>query len=126
MPYRAASVPLDLVITSFNGRLRALDTRTGKARWDYAPSSVLANPEICTDATRIYLFLEGTLTALALIDGQKLWSVSLGIDSAPRATRIEAHGDVVLVSVQGQLYACSTETGAVQWQARAASWMTVR
>ncbi|MEX2376222.1 MAG: outer membrane protein assembly factor BamB [Dehalococcoidia bacterium] len=124
---RGNSAPViddDLVIVGFdNGRLVALDLRTGKPRWD-SPLAVASgrsdlermvdvdSDPVVQGATVYVSSFHGQVAALSIIDGQIDWTrdissytdVSLG------------NGHIYVTDEEGSIWALERETGSSVWK----------
>ncbi len=123
MSYRDNALPLELVFTTFNGQVTALDLDTGRVLWQHLMPTA-ANPELQAGEDCLFLFSgAGVLTSLDAASGQVLWSVQLPIDiptdGSMRAARVVVRRSTVLVMVSGTVYAYAVEAGTLRWQARA-------
>ncbi len=72
----------DLVIVApAGGPLTALDARTGRTRWQFAPAEGLWERAVAADARRIFVGLKGRgFAALDAGSGRVLWQQALGIE----------------------------------------------
>ncbi|MEO8798114.1 MAG: PQQ-binding-like beta-propeller repeat protein [Polyangiaceae bacterium] len=125
MSYRDNALPLELVFTTFNGQVTALDLDTGRVCWQHVMPTA-ANPALEAGEERLFLFsTAGVLTSLDAASGQIMWSAQLPIDiPTDGAARVVVRRSTVLVMISGTVYAYAVENGSLRWQARAtnAAW----
>lgn len=121
MSYRQSATSLDLIFTSFNGAVQALERETGHERWQQ-PGPSFNRPVLCTDGVRLYAFNTGTLSALDAGTGTPLWRVVVPIDIDASEPRLELVRDTILLAHNGILFAYATQDGSLRWKRRAANF----
>lgn len=122
MPFRSSASPLDLVFTTFNGTVRALDPHSGQERWRFAPPSVRVNPALLRDQELLFLYGDGLIVALEVSTGTERWRVTPPLERV-LSPRLELVEQVLLVGSGHELFAYAKLDGALLWQTRCASWV---
>ncbi|MEM9998160.1 MAG: PQQ-binding-like beta-propeller repeat protein [Bacteroidota bacterium] len=106
-----------LVAASLEGRIRAIDPRTGAVRWEQAPDSaraVYATPVLLDAETIAVVDDQGRLATYALVDGTPRWTRDLGAPVYATPT-LGPGGTLFVPTTRGRLLGLDAATGAVRW-----------
>lgn len=121
MPYREAEVPVQLVFTTFNGVLRAIDVTSGEVAWERVLPDVTTAASLLANGKQLYVYSGNVLTACDAETGAVRWKAML-TPSLNALARIEMLGDTVLVAAVHILHAVSAVDGHVRWKVRVGQW----
>ena len=107
-----------LYIGLMNGKLYALDRRTGSTVWVYETGMGLTNSPTVADINgrRMVFFgsTNGNIYGLDALTGEALWTYATG--GPVMATPSVVKGAVYIGSLDGTFYALDAVSGAVRWQ----------
>ena len=130
---RFVAVARSLAIGALDdGRIVALELRTGVVRWTAPPvaglqSSLDERPLAIVDDTILALgSLSGTVTAVHIDTGRRLWQTPALTETVINNGLLADRGQVVAVSLSGWAMAFDAKTGAKQWTVRANAALTER
>lgn len=124
MAYREPPRLLHAVYTTFNNIVRAIDCATGAVLWEYLTDDLMSDLMLFATTERLLVVQGARLVALDASSGVVVWKATLeGASSAQgQLTRVEVHGDAVLVSREGRLRAFALEDGRERWSAKVKRW----
>lgn len=132
-PLRAGDT---VIARTVDGRLHALDVRTGTSRWRFSqdvPALSLRgiSTPLVTGETVVSGFANGKVVAVSLADGSQRWeavtAVARGRNELERMVDVDAHlsvrGDLLFAaSYHGHLVALSLANGQMLWSRDISSW----
>ncbi|MGW4034630.1 outer membrane protein assembly factor BamB family protein [Streptomyces sp. NPDC004838] len=100
-----------LYARSYRGKVRAVDTATGRKRWTVKTGAV--EPPVVADGTLYAGSIGGKVRAVDTATGRVRWTLDTGVKAA--GPPVVASGALYLVSREGTVYAVDTATGGTRW-----------
>jgi outer membrane protein assembly factor BamB len=101
-----------VIIAARDGRLRALDARSGHEEWSLELGAGIAWTPTINDGILYVVTEDGVLRAVRLDDRSIAWSAEGFIDE----TIVTVVGDLVLAGAPGELIALSVDDGERRWR----------
>ena len=108
---------------SWDGRVYALDARTGSLRWSFSTGDKVKGGVALADGLVFAGSYDGRLYALDPRTGRLRWSAGGGALGGLYATPSVAAGRVVVGSTNGSVYAFATRDGRPLWSRRTGSFV---
>lgn len=97
-----------------NGRLLALDFKTGARLWSYETGAEIGESSACVAGGLVYIGdLGGTVHAVKANDGQRAWTFKTRTEV--KSSPVVVDGKVLIGSYDQNLYALDAQTGAKAW-----------
>jgi outer membrane protein assembly factor BamB len=106
--YRSSDPISDLVFVAFNGRIFAMDARTGERKWVHDFDSRMSVRLVVRD-DRIIALASG-LTCLDAASGRVAWTTE-----RVSADTLLVHGDRVFIGGSGEVRCFDATTGKLLW-----------
>jgi len=106
-----------LYVGTFKPELVALDSKTGKQRWNVPAQGWIWSPPLLKDGVLYYGSLAGEVFAVNATSGETIWRIQPAIgDKAAIAGTPAMMGQTLYFSTQGGiLYAVDAATGVQTW-----------
>jgi len=112
-----------VVFGSWDGRVYAVDERTGRRRWSFATHGRVKGGAVYASGTLYIGSYDGSLYALDVRPGALRWSAGAGGLGGLYATPSVADGRVLVGSTDGSVYAFSASDGRRLWRVRTGSYV---
>lgn len=108
---------------SWDGRIYAVDARTGRRRWSFATHGRVKGGPAYAAGTIYAGSYDGTLYAVDARTGRLRWSAGGGGLGGLYATPSVSDGRVLVGSTDGSVYAFGAADGRLLWQVRTGSYV---
>jgi len=121
----AAAIDQDTVyFGSYDGRVQALDTHSGRPYWvTQICDSVGSSPALAPAIGRLFIGLEfsgqenkGGIAALDLVTGEQIWKYAFPSYTHATPLYIQAYNQVLIGGNEGLLYSFDAISGELQWK----------